>query len=377
MNKNPESNKKRKLIATVSACGLAGALLIGGTFAYLTDTDKATNTFTVGKVTIDTLEPNYPGNGSDKVTDIVPNEEIPKDPQIKNTGKNSAVVFERVDIPMAKVTPVQDDGTRLGKKNIELFKFKNTKDDYNSVDAKWILLSESYVDKDGNAVDEADAAFARRTYGYESVLKEGETTTPIFSTVKLANFIEDEIDEETLNINLTSYAIQADNIAGISKDDFDDTMKQDTLNSIYKVYVNQSGTEAEKDADTKNHETLKDSTMNLSLFVDNNHLRLNTGKDEDKEAKATVKIAYTGTGTAPSKATYASSDESVATIDADGNITAKKVGKTIITATVTNPDDNSTKKASVTIEVVDYNTPETSTTSSTGATTSSTPATHQ
>ena len=110
--------KKRKIVLAAAACLLAGAMCTGGAVAYLTDTDTTTNTFTVGEVTIDTIEPNYPGNGSDEVTDLVPNEEVPKDPQIKNSGKNRAVVYQQIDIPMANVITADDEGHRTLKFHI-------------------------------------------------------------------------------------------------------------------------------------------------------------------------------------------------------------------------------------------------------------------
>ena len=54
-------NKKRVAITT-GACALALTAMIGGALAYLTDTDSTVNTFTVGEIRIDTVEPNYPGN---------------------------------------------------------------------------------------------------------------------------------------------------------------------------------------------------------------------------------------------------------------------------------------------------------------------------
>lgn len=104
---------QKKVLATLAACAAAMTLMVGGTMAYLTDTETATNTFTVGKVTVDLLEPNYPGNGSDQTTDVIPGEEIPKDPTLKNTGKNASVVFTRINIPMQKVITAGEDGKRL------------------------------------------------------------------------------------------------------------------------------------------------------------------------------------------------------------------------------------------------------------------------
>lgn len=43
----------------MAACGLVAALGVGGTMAYLTDSEQTTNTFTIGKVKIDVQEPGW------------------------------------------------------------------------------------------------------------------------------------------------------------------------------------------------------------------------------------------------------------------------------------------------------------------------------
>ena len=48
--------KKKTILVAASAVMLVAALVVGGTLAYFTDKDNATNTFTVGNVKIDLLE---------------------------------------------------------------------------------------------------------------------------------------------------------------------------------------------------------------------------------------------------------------------------------------------------------------------------------
>ncbi len=88
---------------------------IGGTLAYFTDTDEATNTFTVGSVGIDLLESQYYTNVDTKTDDeirasaegyaeylavagnnVVPGREFNKAIYIDNTGNNAAYVRTRV-----------------------------------------------------------------------------------------------------------------------------------------------------------------------------------------------------------------------------------------------------------------------------------------
>lgn len=50
---------KKKILALCVVISLAAVAIIGGTLAYFTDTDEATNTFTVGSVSIDLIESQY------------------------------------------------------------------------------------------------------------------------------------------------------------------------------------------------------------------------------------------------------------------------------------------------------------------------------
>lgn len=77
--------------------GLVGVMTIGGIAAYFTDGDTQTNTFTVGKISLDLQEPNW-----EPPKDIVPEQEIKKDPQIKNDGINDEYVFLEVVVPYVK-----------------------------------------------------------------------------------------------------------------------------------------------------------------------------------------------------------------------------------------------------------------------------------
>lgn len=137
---------KKKAIAVISAAGLAGVLAVGGTMAYLTNTQSATNTFTVGDVEVGIDEPNFPGGGGDENEDgiddskksededgdgipdeneeQVPQQETDKDPMITNKSISDAIVFVKVTVPVREFTPVNDDGTRGEKARDELYVFK-------------------------------------------------------------------------------------------------------------------------------------------------------------------------------------------------------------------------------------------------------------
>ena len=369
---------KKKVVLIAATCMLALCAFIGGAIAYLTDSDSTTNTFTIGEVRVDTVEPNYPGNGSDEVRDLVALEEVPKDPQIKNTGKNRAVMFIQVDIPMANIITAQEDGTRNPQANTELFDYRTTDGTFDSVHDEWVLLETTYLDTDRNVLDENSltyridrpgqigdttavsgelkdvASYCRRLYGYETVVEEDETTTSIFDVVRSANIIEDQIDNTTQNIVITAYAIQADNIHELTDAHYDDVMDVDQLTDIFRVYFKQSGEVDPIDADSSNSQTLHNSTLNITMSIYNTHLKLNTGDEADAKTTTDVKLSYTGKGQAPDY-TFTSSDPEVASIDEDGNITAYKVGQTVITVSAVNPDNDKAVSASATVTVRDVN----------------------
>lgn len=96
---------------------LAGVMAIGGIMAYFTDADTATNVFTVGKVSLDLIEPNWDPENDDLDGDglldaytITPEFEVQKDPQITNDGVNDEYVFMTVTVPYYNVVTATEAG---------------------------------------------------------------------------------------------------------------------------------------------------------------------------------------------------------------------------------------------------------------------------
>ena len=85
---------------------------------YLTDYDKVSNQFTVGKVDVELTEDNWKPDDHKK---IEPGKVISKDPRIKNTGINDAYAYLEVSIPTANVIAAADNGSRLEKKDTGTF----------------------------------------------------------------------------------------------------------------------------------------------------------------------------------------------------------------------------------------------------------------
>lgn len=234
-------------------------MAIGGTFAYLTDNEGAVNTFTVGKVQIDLTEPNYPGNDSEDVKDLVPNEEVAKDPKVTNTGVNDALVFMTVEVPVRNVTVVADDGTKGTQSPTELFWFKQEhgtegeegyvkdpigthENNFNTTDWMQLTDKETHGTTDGSTTT---YVFAYRT----AVAAKAETKT-LFDKVQLKNIVENEVTPGAAqDIKVKTYAIQASEV--LEGDvDLTDGLTEANFNKIYEIYLKQAGTKDADDAAT-------------------------------------------------------------------------------------------------------------------------------
>ena len=203
---------KKNTVKIMTLVGILCLASVGGVSAYLTDYEKVSNEFTVGKVDIELKEPEWKPEENKK---IEPSKVIHKDPQITNTGTNDAFVYMEVSIPMANVEAAAENGERLGKKVQELFYFE-AKD-------SWMQLSVQNTE-------------SRRTYtyAYTKILKPQETSEALFDTVKFLNLIEGQLDGQTFEIPVRAYAIQTSYTGG-SSDNLSEQIK-----AAYEKYVNQN-----------------------------------------------------------------------------------------------------------------------------------------
>lgn len=203
---------KKNTVKIMTLAGILCLASVGGVSAYLTDYEKVSNEFTVGKVDIELKEPEWKPEENKK---IEPSKVIHKDPQITNIGTNDAFVYMEVSIPMANVEAAAENGERLGKKVQELFYFE-AKD-------SWMQLSVQNTE-------------SRRTYtyAYTKILKPQETSEALFDTVKFLNLIEGQLDGQTFEIPVRAYAIQTSYTGG-SSDNLSEQIK-----AAYEKYVNQN-----------------------------------------------------------------------------------------------------------------------------------------
>lgn len=192
--------KKSSMRTLALTAILAGTVSIGGIMAYFTDGDTATNTFTVGKISLDLQEPSWV-----PPTNITPGQEIAKDPQIKNDGNNEEFVFLKVTVPYANVMTANEDGTRGRTADTELFSY-DVKDGWTEIDSKRV------IDSSSKTVTHL-YAYTGETADSMKALAVNSSTPSLFDWVRFANIVEDQnLETTTQNIVIEAYGIQTQNI---------------------------------------------------------------------------------------------------------------------------------------------------------------------
>jgi len=186
-------NKKKTITAAVV---LMLVLLVGGLVAYFTDTDEKTNTFTVGNVDIEVLEPGWDAltdTDGDKIPDdaedMMPGETVAKDPKIHNKSTtNPAYVFAKVESPCT-----------TGATPLELFDYTNDP----QVNSGWTLMT------DGTCTN----GKITRIYAYGSssamteLAADGNTPT-LFDTLTLNTAFDGTNKPSDTDVKITGYAVQ-------------------------------------------------------------------------------------------------------------------------------------------------------------------------
>lgn len=167
---------KKKLTAAALVVALLAVMVIGGSLAYFTDTDDATNTFTVGNVDIKLTEPNWEGSGSKDAPAVYPGEALAKDPTVTNVGANPCFVRVKVTgldclAPAGEITYRTDYvADKLGD--------------------NWVKGSDGY-------------------FYYDKVLEVGATTDALFDQIVIPTDLENGDPDKEFNVVVSAEAVQA------------------------------------------------------------------------------------------------------------------------------------------------------------------------
>ena len=191
--------KKKVLIITVA---LALCISIAGAFAFLTaKTEKQSNQFTVGNIEIELTEPKWselPDTNRNGIPDeaecISPLQVIPKDPMITNIGTNPAYVYLKISVPKKNVLHANEAGQIVDKSDIptELFSY--------TANQGWTQFA---CDASGESQNDY-------YYYYNNILNPGESTNPLFDSIRYADVIEGQLEDEKCMVDVMAFGVQTE-----------------------------------------------------------------------------------------------------------------------------------------------------------------------
>lgn len=167
---------KKKIVSLCLALALMVTLCVGGTLAYFTDTDDATNTFTVGNVDITLTEPNWTSTGSEDAPEVYPGEALAKDPTVTNNGANPC--FVRIKVEGLNC---------LGNAGMITYRTDYVTD---KLGDNWVKGTDGY-------------------FYYNKVLGVGATTDALFDQIVMPTGLTNGDATTAYNVNVTAEAVQA------------------------------------------------------------------------------------------------------------------------------------------------------------------------
>lgn len=177
-NRKNAIKKRIGLIATIVCCI---AILASGTVAYFTAQETAYNVITTGALAMRLVEEGADGKPFPKegITGVLPNMEVTKKVYVENTG----------DVDMY-VRIALDTNVESMQEGVEKLPF----DDHISLN----INKTDWTEKDGY-------------YYYNRVLKPGEATEPLFTTVSFDAKMGNEYMNARVRIDVDAQAVQSKN----------------------------------------------------------------------------------------------------------------------------------------------------------------------
>lgn len=198
--------KKKTIITLTIALILIGALGIGSTLAYFTDTEEVSNVITMGKVNITLTEKNDGDPEDITITgmtfeDILPGDNLKKDPQV-NLEEDSKDAYVAVLITVSNDADEEDEAFAA---DLDALYNSIVKGMTEGEDAKWILNSDN---KPSFTVAEGE----KDNYIYfKEKMSQDNPTAVLFKEVNIPSAWGNECEGKEFSIEITAVAIQADN----------------------------------------------------------------------------------------------------------------------------------------------------------------------
>lgn len=229
---------KKKVALTAAAVALVGTLAVGGTLAWFTDTETATNVVTMGKV--DILLKEDGGTDGNKVTspegleykNVMPGDKFQKAVSIENKGNDAYVRVKIVvsgnDVILNSLVDkkVVDSKDEPNKDNDITF-LKKVDNIFNALDLNWTK----------GTINGEDVCYA---YVPTFLLSNNKTEETIFDIIQIpgAEWGNEYVDQK-FNIKVVADAIQSKNFdnadAAFTKFDKVDADKVDLPDDNNKV----------------------------------------------------------------------------------------------------------------------------------------------
>ena len=195
--------QKKHLKSLAVIASVTALIVISSTMAYFTSKDNTTNKFVGSRFDVMLLETKW---DPEKAKNVIPGEELDKNPQVTNTERANCYVYLRVTVPCDTTMVDNADGTPMYSStdaNVPMYKFmiKNSDDTYvadetfspnQRVNDHWQL-----IDSENKGYTEFDSE--NKDYVYVYAYAEGNTptimernviTNPLFDKLLLWNFNE-------------------------------------------------------------------------------------------------------------------------------------------------------------------------------------------
>ena len=209
---------KKKIVSLCLVVALI-AIAAVGTLAYFTDTDEATNTFTVGNVAIKldeapviknndntwTADKNAARVQENTYVNVYPGAVLPKDPIVHNTGTSDAYVQAEVRVAYKTIACLFANDPQASVLNPRSC-FENL---VGELGDGWSIVS---CDWSSDIFDHINSELVVVLRYAEKVVAT-DNTTAIFSNVTIPTSFKGEIDPATFTMDITAEAIQADGFA--------------------------------------------------------------------------------------------------------------------------------------------------------------------
>lgn len=196
-------------------CAAAVLLAVGSSVAFFSSRDESTNRFSSGGFDILLTETDWDPNAA---RNVVPGDELPKNPQVTNNAPTPGYIFFRVTVPADTLVVENDAGEPLGAADqVPMYKFMVRDGEGYAADTSLTAaqrVRSAWLPVGSPVYSAADKAYVY-VYAYAAdgvlvPLAEGQTTEPLFDKLRIWNFNESYDPEQNHSVLVEAFGIQAD-----------------------------------------------------------------------------------------------------------------------------------------------------------------------